>query len=114
MSHPDFGLTREVRYGLCVGCPIRARSVDEFVRHRADFERMANGFDSRGQDLAQLQVGQVRSRIDIVEVEDKGRRVVHSEKLPSGPASINLVESAIRGSVPGNLIGIPGDSIFPA
>ena len=90
MSHLDFGLTREVCHGLPVSFPIWARPVDELVGHGADFERMAKGFESLGQDLAQLPMGQVGSRIDIIEVEDKEGRVVHSEKLLYVPAPIKL------------------------
>ncbi len=103
MSHPDFGLTREVCHGLSVGFPVRARPIDELLRHRADFERMANGSESLGQELAQLPVGQVRSWIDIIEVEDKEGRVVHSEKLLSVPTRINLVELVSPGEHPGLL-----------
>ena len=103
MNHPDFGLTREVCHGPSIGFPVRGRPVDELVGHRADFERMANGFESVGQNLAQLPMGQVRSRIDIIEVEDKERRVVHSEKLLSVPAPINLVESVNPGGASGSL-----------
>jgi len=103
MSHPDFGLTREVCNGLSVGLPVWARPIDELLRHRADFERMANGSESLGQDLVQLPVGQVRSRIDIVKVEDKEGRVVHSEKLLSVPTRINLVELVSGDEHPGLL-----------
>ncbi len=54
---------------------------------------------------------QVRSRIDIIEVEIKEGRVVHWEKLIAVAASINLVPWA---PFRGYLIRIPGDSIFPA
>ena len=72
---------------------------------------MPNGFDPLGQDLTQLAVGQVRPRIDIIEVEDKGGRVVHPEKLVSVPPLINPVELMSSGER--YLIRIPGDSIFP-
>ena len=62
---------------------------------------MANGSESLGQDLAQLPVGHVRSRIDIIEVEDKEGRVVHSEKLLSVPTRINLVELVKSGRASG-------------
>ncbi len=80
---------------------------------------MPSGFDPLGQDLTQLAVGQVRPRIDIIEVEDKGGRVVHPEKLVSVPPLINLVEFRINpvelmSSGERYLIRIPGDSIFPA
>jgi hypothetical protein len=50
-----------------------------------------------------LPVGQVRSRIDIIEVEDKEGRVIHSEKLLSVPTRINLSELVSRGEHPGLL-----------
>ena len=100
-SHPDPGLPRESCHRLSVCSPVRARPVDELVRHRADFERMANGFDPAGQDLAQLPVGQVRSGIDIIEVEDKERHIVHSTKLPSVLAAINLCRVRASGAARG-------------
>ena len=113
----------EAHHRVSVGLPIRARPVDELLRHRADFEGMANRFDPLGQDLTQLAVGQVRSRIDVIEVEDKGERVGHPEKLLSIPPRINLCELVGPGEptalphgagIGGYLIRIPGDSIFPA
>ena len=53
-----------------------------------------------GKKLAQLPVHQVRSRIDIIEIEHKPGRVVHWEKLLSALASINLAGFFIRGEPP--------------
>ena len=91
--HLDFCLPRQGPHRLSVRLPIRVHAVDELLCHRAYFERVERGFDSNGKELTQLPVHQIRSRIDIVEIEDKGGRGVHSEKLRSTLALINLVES---------------------
>ena len=114
MSHPDSGLPRQAFHGLSVGIPIRVRSVDKILRYRAHFERVDGGFDSIREELAQLPVHQVRSRIDIIEVEHKPRRVVHSQKLLSALAPINLTGSTSAGRTRPYLIVVASDSIFPA
>ena len=114
MSHPDSGLPRQAFHGLSVGIPIRVRSVDKLLRYRAHFERVDGGFDSIREELAQLPVGQVRSWIDIIEVEHKSRRVVHSQKLLSALAPINLTGSTSAGRTRPYLIVVASDSIFPA
>ena len=91
--HMDFCFPREGLHRLSVRLPTRVHAVDELLRNRAHFEWVESGFDSNGKELVQLPVGQVRSRIDIIEIEDKKGSVVHSEKLRSTLALINLLES---------------------
>ena len=131
--HLDSCLPCEGLHRLSVRLPTRVHAVDELLRDRAHFECVERGFDSNRKELVQLPVHQVRSRIDIIEIEDKEGSVVHSEKLRSTLALINLVES-FRSAVAetllehcgrrvigkgsglrwGYLIRVQGDSIFLA
>lgn len=91
-SHPDVGLSRQACHGFGVCAPIRVCTVDERLRHGAYLQRVECWPDAVGEESTQLPVSEVRSWIDVVEVEDERGHVGHSVKLPFGRVPIKLAE----------------------
>ena len=90
MSHLHVGFSGHARNHLGVRVPTRVCAVHERLRHRAHLERVNRGGYPIREEFAQLPVSEVRSRIDIVEVEDERGFVVHRGKLLFGVALIKL------------------------